>query len=148
MMFMRLLLCGISAILLLAGCRTETTASGDSCYGISDAEKEQLVELARQSLRKPNSVVTPEEYVRYIKTAYPEIKMRYTGDRFGTAKLHWTLPNRKIAMVFTGDLMTPQMQWNAEVVNTYDEDDIIYQNVPGKTSATPSLPDFRLPGKK
>ena len=147
-MFIRLFLCGVAVMLLLAGCRTETSVSGESCYGISDSEKDQLVELARKSLNKKNSVVTPEEFVRYIKNTYPEIKMRYAGDRFGVARIVWSLPNRQVTMVFSGDLMTEKMIWNAESKNLYDDDDIVYQNVPGKQNTPPAQSGFQLPSKR
>ena len=64
---------------LCPGCRTAVTTEGDPCYGLSRSDQEELVEVARASLLRPNKIVTPEEMVR-IRNSEPEIDIRYNGD--------------------------------------------------------------------
>ena len=89
---------------LCPGCRTAVTTEGEPCYGLSRSDQEELVEVARASLLRPNKIVTPEEMVR-IRNSEPEIDIRYNGDQSGKAKITWDLPQRKVAVIFADDLL-------------------------------------------
>ncbi len=87
-----------------SGCRTATTADGEPCYGLSGSEKEELVDLARESLLRPNKILSEEETLR-IRDGAPEIDIRYNGDKSGKAKVTWDLPTRKISVIFLDSLV-------------------------------------------
>ena len=129
MSFMRMI-CGAALLLGVAfgatGCRTELTDEGEPCYGISEQRKRTLIATARLSLGKSNHAVTPEEFVKYIKNSEPELKIRYTSDAYGTIKVQWLLPKKRVRVVFSGDLNKDNLLTLAEVVPVFDEDDIIY----------------------
>ncbi len=127
------------AAALLAGCRTETTITGQKCYGISDSDKERLTAMAKKTLQKKNSVVNAGEYALYIKNAEPEVKTVYTGDCFGTASLKWQLPGKTITIKFEGDLTQENIIMTAISAPVYDENAVIYQNVPGRKNSIQPL---------
>ncbi len=123
-----------SAVILLAaaGCRTAMTEDGRSCYGITGEEETALITSAKKSLAKNRTLVSASEYSNHIANAMPEVKISYTGDRYGTVKIEWKLPRCIIAVTFSGELMTNQMICSAAAQDIYDENYIIFQNVPGK----------------
>ncbi len=125
-----------AALLVCAGCRTAVTTEGKPCYGLSRSEQEELIEIARASLLRPNKIVTPEETVR-IRTNEPEIDIRYNGDQSGKAKITWDLPQRKIAVIFADDLLDEHTR-RLMVEVTPKETEVIHNYRP-ENSESPTL---------
>ena len=72
-----LAICGLPW--MLCSCRTGTTVSGDPCYALSQDEVDELVAIARMSLRKPRRQLTPTESHANMN-GKPEVDIFYNGD--------------------------------------------------------------------
>ncbi len=120
---------------VLASCRTGKTIHGDPCYTLSEAELTDMVAVARKSLRKPGKKLTPEE-IRHVMNSEPEITVQYEGDCCGKVKVHWTLPDKHVSVIYSGLLDNPAKR--ETILEIYPNSDrIIYKGVPGHKD-TPS----------
>ena len=115
---------------MLCSCRTGTTVSGDPCYELSQGELDELVAIARLSLRKPRRQLTPAE-AHTIMTAKPEVVVLYNGDCSGEVKIRWTLPDKHAGVRYRGLLNDPKRRYMVfEIIPNNDR--IIYKGVPGR----------------
>ena len=115
---------------MLCSCRTGTTMSGDPCYELSQDELDELVEIARLSLRRPRRQLTPAE-AHSIMTVPPEIIIRYNGDCSGEVRLRWALKQKRVEMRYRGLLNDPRRrEMFFEIVPTGER--TIYKGVPGR----------------
>ena len=115
---------------ILCSCRTGVTAAGDPCYELSQSELDELVEIARMSLRKPRRQLTAEES-RLIQTVRPDVVVIYNGDCSGEVKIRWTLPSKHAGVRDRGLLNDPQRRSMVfEIIPAGDR--TIYKNVPGR----------------
>ena len=115
---------------MLCSCRTGVTASGDPCYELSGDELEELVAIARMSLRKPRRQLTPAE-THAIMTSAPEVVVIYNGDCSGEVKIRWTLPEKRAGVRYRGLLNDPKRRSMVfEIIP--DNDRTIYKGVPGR----------------
>lgn len=94
-----------SAVLLLAaaGCGPTVKVDGETYKALTQEDQKFLVRLARLSLERSPKAVSREE-LAVIQNKEPEIKVDYTGDKFGRALVNWQLAERKLAVVFEGEL--------------------------------------------
>ena len=124
------LLAILSVPCFLCSCRTGVTVSGDPCYELSQSELDELVAIARLSLRKPRRQLTPEES-RVIQTTAPEVVVLYNGDCSGEVKVRWTLPTKRASVRYRGLLNDPKRRSTVfEIIPNNDQ--VIYKGVPGR----------------
>ncbi len=117
-------------LLLGSGCRTGVTIYGDPCYELTDTEVQELLERTRQSLLHANrSVVQPKDAAALRNPELsPTYLIRYTGDKFGEAKVVWTLPEKIYTIYFEGELTGDQPRSRLTVEPRITDDDIIFFN--------------------
>lgn len=123
-----LAICGLPW--MLCSCRTGTTVSGDPCYELSQDELDELVAIARLSLRKPRRQLTPAES-HTILTAEPEMVVLYNGDCSGEVKIRWSLPDKFAGVRYRGLLNDPKRR--SMVFEIFPRNDrTVYKGVPGR----------------
>lgn len=125
-----MLLALLALPLLLCSCRTGLTVDGDPCYTLSEEEVEELVAIARISLKKPHRQLSRRD-MHAIASTRPEITIHYNGDCSGEAKIRWQLPDKRASVLFQGLLNDPRERRTVfEIVPSSDR--IIYKGVPGR----------------
>ncbi len=96
--------------LLLCACRSTVTVNGQKFAMVTDSEKEEMLTVARLTLRNnlnnPN-VITVDEY-QSARVTEPLCKIDYFGDLLGTARFTWDFPNRKTTVMIRGELTNPK----------------------------------------
>ena len=102
-----------SAALLPAGCASwfgPTVKVGEETYRALTKEEEQvLVEIARHYLKKNTPrVISIHECDLALRTD-PEVKMNYSGDRCGEARVTWEMPGRWLTVLFIGPFLEREM---------------------------------------
>jgi hypothetical protein len=113
-----------SLLFFAAGCNVfyPTVKVGDETYR-AVSEKERLLFLAiGKGFLKRNTpqIVTVEEYA-YASKLEPELTIDYTGDRCGTARVMWDLPERKLTLIFSGPFFERGMLCMLEEEKKYDK---------------------------
>lgn len=115
---------------VFCSCKTGVTDLGDPCYALSESEINELVGIARASLRKPHRQLTSAD-TRAISTTKPEIIISYTGDCSGEVKIRWRLPDKRASVRFRGLLNDPRRRSSVfEIIPNNDR--VVYKGVPGK----------------
>ena len=123
-----LAICGLPW--MLCSCRTGTTVSGDPCYALSQDEVDELVAIARMSLRKPRRQLTPTES-HAIMNGKPEVDIFYNGDCSGEVRIRWTLPDKFAGVRYRGLLNDPKRRYMVfEIIPNNDR--TVYKSVPGR----------------
>ncbi len=100
-------------LFFLAGCTPTMVVNNQRYYVMTETEEKEMLELARAILVKSKQVTTPAEKM-FFKSNEPVMKIEYTGDRTGVARVTWTTSNRIIAVIYKGEFLTPQMGWVIE----------------------------------
>ncbi len=115
---------------VFCSCRTGVTDQGEPCYVLEEKEINELVAVARMSLRKPHRQLSADD-VRFISTSKPDIIINYTGDCSGEVKIRWNLPDKRAGVRFAGLLNDPRRRSSIfEIIPNNDR--VIYKGVPGK----------------
>ncbi len=112
---MRKFIFAVAILAFFCGCRSTITVNGVKCATLYDEEIEELVMVARYTLRKNldnPKVITPSQY-SIAKTSTPEIRIEYFGDITGTARLTWDFPECKTTVMIRGELTNPKNRYIA-----------------------------------
>ena len=112
---MKKIVFAFAILAVVCGCRSTITVNGVRCATLHDSEIEELVTVARYTLRKNldnPKVVTPSQY-SIAKTTAPEIKIEYFGNITGTARVTWDFPECKTTVMIRGELTNPQNRYIA-----------------------------------
>ncbi len=104
-------LCGV-----FSGCAEYVEVNGASYKAITKDQRRELIYRARLTLYKNSKIVPTSDYL-FATSHEPEIKISYSGDRFGTAKVTWQLPKRQYTLVFDGFLGTDRMTCILQVMD-------------------------------
>lgn len=126
-----LLLCVLAVMpFIFCSCKTGVTDQGEPCYALDAEEIDELVALARVSLRKPHRQLSADD-IRFISTSKPDIIIKYTGDCSGEFKVRWNLPDKRAGVRFSGLLNDPRRRVTIfEIIPNNDR--VVYKGVPGK----------------
>ena len=98
--------------LVLCSCSTGENISDPNA--ISDKEKVDMVNFARQALNQTNKILTDEDKASITKNE-PEVKEHYTGYKTGRMAMSWELINKKVTIIATGRLLSSSMKWQLAV---------------------------------
>ena len=115
-------------ILLLigaGGCGPTVVVNGERYAALTPEEEHILVVLARSSLKRSPKAIDPDE-LAVILSEEPNIRILYTGDRSGSARVGWDVNGQHITMVFRGRFLEDDMQWLLE--KRADPNEIIDQS--------------------
>lgn len=97
-----------SALLLLAaGCGPTVKVDGETYAALTEEEQKFLIRLARLSLERSPKAISKEE-LAVVKKKEPGMELEYTGDKFGKALVSWQLPERKLTVIFEGEMAGDQ----------------------------------------
>ena len=103
----------ISAALLLSGCASwfgpTVEVEGETYRALKPIEEELLVEVARRYLKKNTPRVVSIHECDLALRNDPELKITYTGDRRGEARVTWEMPNRWLTVLFIGHFLERDM---------------------------------------
>jgi hypothetical protein len=93
---------------LLCGCNTpKVIVDGIEYDALSREEVKKLCALAELYLNNNIPNVISRQEAGLIRRLEPEFKIKYYGNRTGKATIRWSLPKRKIEVVFDGLLLDP-----------------------------------------
>ena len=92
-------------LVLISGCATYVESDGNRYAALSESQQKYLVTVSRQTLVKysKKGVVSKNES-EYAKRHAPEIRIKYRGDRYGSAVVMWRTPGRQLEFHFEDDL--------------------------------------------
>ena len=103
----------ISAALLLSGCASwfgpTVKVKGETYRALKKIEEELLVEVARRYLKKNTPRVVSIHECDLALRNDPDLKITYTGDRCGEARVIWEMPNRWLTVLFIGPFLERDM---------------------------------------
>lgn len=94
-------------LLLITGCSPTVKVNGESYVAVTPEEQKFLIRLARLSLEHSPKAISKEE-LAVVQKKEPGMELEYTGDKFGKALVSWQLPERKLTVVFEGELAGTQ----------------------------------------
>lgn len=94
-------------MMMITGCGPTVKVNGERYAAVTPEEQKFLIRLARLSLENSPKAISREE-LAVVQKREPEMKLEYTGDKFGKAQVSWQLPERKLAVVFEGELAGAQ----------------------------------------
>ncbi|MBR2632428.1 MAG: hypothetical protein IKD29_03175 [Lentisphaeria bacterium] len=93
---------------VFCGCSTpKVIVDGIEYEALSRDEIKELCGLAELYLNSNIPNVISRQEAGFIRRLAPEYKIKYYGDRTGKAVIRWSLPKRKIEVVFDGLLLDP-----------------------------------------
>lgn len=94
--------------LLLCGCNTpKVIVDGVEYEALDKDEIKEMCALAELYLNSNVPNVVSRQEAGMIRRLEPEYRIRYYGNRTGKAVIRWSLPKRKIEVVFDGLLLDP-----------------------------------------
>ena len=108
-----------AVLFAVAGCGPSVMVDGESYYALTPDEEQMLVAHARTTLRHSRKAVKPE-MIRFALQNPPAVKIDYRGDRAGIARVEWRNGDTQIAVVYTGEFLTPRMYCVLEGVDLFD----------------------------
>ena len=101
------------AALLPTGCASmygPTVKVGDQTYrALTKDEEETLVEIARRYLKKNTPRWLSVHECDIALRTDPDLKVNYTGDRCGEARVTWEMPTRWLSVLFVGPFLEREM---------------------------------------
>ena len=105
--------CWMAALLLLSGCASwfgpTVEVDGQTYRALTKTEEETLVEVARRYLRKNTPRVVSVQECDIALRSDPDVKVKYTGDRCGEARVSWEMPKRWLTVLFIGQFLEREM---------------------------------------
>ena len=94
--------------LFVFGCSTpKVTVDGVEYDALKPQEIKEMCALAELYLNSNIPNVISKQEAGFIRRLEPTCKIKYSGDRTGKAVIRWSLPKRKIEVVFDGLLLDP-----------------------------------------
>ena len=89
----------------LCGCTAYVEVDGKRYAALSNREKSDLIAISREALARnaAKGIVTAAEY-NFARHNQPEFKVRYRGDRYGSAVIAWRTPGRLLEFHYENDL--------------------------------------------
>ena len=109
---MRLLLLLAAVLPLLSGCTwfgPMVEVEGQTYRALRKVEEELLVEVARRYLKKNTPKVVSIHECDIALRSDPDLKIDYTGDRCGEARVTWEMPTRWLTVLFIGRFLEKDM---------------------------------------
>ncbi len=114
-------LCLLSISALVTGCRsTDTLPDFDFKASESDkltaAERQTIVYHARRFVSESKNLKIDPVGRNVIRTADPEITLKYFGKKYGQIRLEWQL-NRitRLSLYGTGDMTASEFPWKVQL---------------------------------
>lgn len=99
--------------LLLSGCASwfgpTVEVDGQTYRALTKDEEEALVQVARRYLRKNTPKVVSVQECDIALRNEPEVKVEYSGDRSGEARVSWMMPKRWLTVLFIGHFLERDM---------------------------------------
>ena len=103
-----------SLLLPLTLCSCNTGENISDPNAITDKEKVDMVNFARQALNQSNKILTDEDKALITKNE-PQVKEYYTSYKTGRMAMSWELTNKKVTIIATGRLLSSSMGWQLAV---------------------------------
>ena len=103
----------LPAALLLSGCASwfgpTVEVDGETYRALRKIEEDLLVEVARRYLKKNTPKVVSIHECDLALRGDPDLKITYTGDRCGEARVTWEMPSRFLTVLFIGHFLERDM---------------------------------------
>ena len=107
----------LTGIVFFCGCAAESAGFSENDRLTKEETDAVIAHVRRFVLRARRLNLTPAE-AEVVRTAQPQVSVRYTGPKTGRLSLHWSLPNYRTLLVQrSGQLLSSgRADWTARVI--------------------------------